>query len=631
MRISSYIPTVLALAAAALLSVAAAMMAVGTVERASEQQVSRVLRTDGQDWVNVSVDGLQVMLTGTADDEATRFRALSLAGSVVDAARVRDQMHVDPGEPIEPPRFSIEILRNDDGISLIGLVPGAMDRAAVAATISELAQGARVTDLLEAADYPVPSGWVQALSYSLEALAQLPRSKISVAADRVEITAISNSGDEKRRLQSALSRAKPDGIVLVLDISAPRPVVTPFTLRFLIDETGGRFDACTAHTENGRARILAAAAEAGLVGKASCTLGLGVPSPLWPDAVSAAIGALANLGGGSITFSDADVSLVALDTTQQALFDNVVGQLESDLPEVFSLQSVLPKPVKIDGTGEGDGPPEFVATYSPEGLVQLRGRISNERLRNAVEGFARARFGGAEVSGAMRIDPNLPNGWPPRVLTALQVLSLLNNGSVVVQPDFVSVKGSTGNADTKAEISRIMSAQLGQAENYSIEVLYREELDPLAGLPTPVECVSAINAILTARNLTFQPGSGDLDGEAFATIDRIAEVLSDCELVLMEIAGHTDSQGRETMNQRLSQQRAEAVLSALLARRVLTGNLTAKGYGETVAIADNSTEDGREANRRIEFTLIEHSGHAGDVAEGDETPQPETETGPDNE
>ncbi len=177
--------------------------------------------------------------------------------------------------------------------------------------------------------------------------------------------------------------------------------------------------------------------------------------------------------------------------------------------------------------------------------------------------------------------------------------------------------------------ARILSAQLGQAENFAIEVTYRAELDPVAGLPTPEECVNAINAILNARKLTFEPGSGDLDGEAFGTIDRIAEVLGDCQTVPMEIAGHTDSQGRETMNLQLSQQRADAVLNALLARRVLVGNLTAVGYGESEPIAENDTEEGRETNRRIEFTLIRLEEAAGDVldpeAEAD-APPPETET-----
>ncbi len=604
MRISSYLPAAAALTMAALLAITVAAFAAGQIERNAYRQVSRVLLADGQEWAEVRVDGLQVTLSGTAPDEATRFRALKLAGTIVDGTRVIDLMEVDPGEAVAPPRFSIEILRNDAGISLIGLVPGAMDREAVASSIAEMAGGAGVTDLLEAADYPVPKGWADALGYGLYALAELPRSKISVAADRVEITAISGSVAEKRRLEAELARRAPDTLSLVLDISAPRPVITPFTLRFLIDERGGRFDACSAHTEDGRAKILAAAAAAGLQGKAECTLGLGVPSPRWPDAVTAGIAAVAELGGGSVTFSDADVSLVALPTTDQSLFDRVVGELEAALPDVFSLDAVKPEPVVIDGTGEGSGTPEFIATKSPEGLLQLRGRVTDERLRNAVEGFARARFGGADVQGAMRLDEALPRGWAARVFAGLESLSLLSNGSLVVQPDFLVIRGATGIENARAEISRILSGQLGQAENFAIEVTYREALDPTAALPTPGECVDAIDAILAARKITFEPGSADIDSEALGTVDRIAEVLDDCSEVRMEIAGHTDSQGRETMNLGLSQRRAEAVLAALQARRVLTSNLFPKGYGEAVPIADNGTEEGREANRRIEFTLI---------------------------
>ena len=70
------------------------------------------------------------------------------------------------------------------------------------------------------------------------------------------------------------------------------------------------------------------------------------------------------------------------------------------------------------------------------------------------------------------------------------------------------------------------------------------------------------------------------------------------------MAGHTDSQGRAETNLNLSQARAEAVVNALLARRVLVASLVARGYGAENPIADNGTESGRLANRRITFTLI---------------------------
>ena len=73
----------------------------------------------------------------------------------------------------------------------------------------------------------------------------------------------------------------------------------------------------------------------------------------------------------------------------------------------------------------------------------------------------------------------------------------------------------------------------------------------------------------------------------------------------MEIGGHTDSQGGEGMNQQLSQSRANSVVNALIARRVLGVKFTAKGYGESEPIATNDTDDGREANRRIAFKLID--------------------------
>ena len=627
MRQSSLIATIAAFAIAATGAVSAAALMVGRIERTSQREIDTLFLEGGLDWASVSVDGLQVRLSGTAPDEATRFQALSLAGNVVDATRVIDGMEVTSPDPIQPPEFSIEILRNADGVSLIGLVPDAMDREAVSDLLQEIAGRAQVTDLLESADYPVPEGWGPAMTYSLEALARLPRSKISVSPGSVEITAISDSADQRRALQEALRAEVPDSVTLTLDISAPRPVITPFTLRFLMDEDGGRFDACSAHTEDGRARILAAAAAAGLQGTATCTLGLGVPSPRWPDAVTAGIDAVARLNGGTLSFSDADVSLTAPVGTDQTTFDTVVGELEAALPEVFSLDAVLPTPPENDGAGNdaGDIRPEFVATLSPEGLLQLRGRVNDARLREAVESFARARFSTAEVRGTMRTAEDLPMGWSGRVFSGLEALSNLTNGALVVQPENITVRGDTDNPDARAEIARILGDQLGASANITINVTYHEVEEPEETLPTPEECVDAINAILAARKITFAPGSADIDSAARVSIDRIAEVMEDCTAVPMEIGGHTDSQGREAMNLGLSQRRAEAVLEALMARRVLTANLTARGYGEEQPIADNGSEEGREENRRIEFTLRLREEDVAEATEDDETAEAETD------
>ena len=395
MRLKIAIPTIMTIALAGVLSYGAATVAAEKIEVRARSDISQALRAADLPWVRLDVDGLQVALSGSAPDEAGRFAALAAVGTVVDATRVLDQMNVTPDEDIETPEFSVEILRNLDGVSMIGLVPPRMDREGIAARISDFA-GVPVTDLLEVGDYPTPRSWDPAVDYAVEALKLLPRSKVSVSADRVAITGIVDSEQMRRQVENALTRAAPSGVTPVIDISAPRPVIAPFTVRFLIDEDGARFDACAADTDLAKGTILAAASKAGYTGPLHCQIGLGTPSLDWGPAVAAGIGALERIGAGSVTFSDTKVSLITPHTTLLPSFDREVGELEGALPEGFSLTAVRnPPPETEGGTPEEGLPeiPEFSATLSPEGEVQLRGRLPSARTRNVVESYAHARFG----------------------------------------------------------------------------------------------------------------------------------------------------------------------------------------------------------------------------------------------
>ena len=597
-----YIPHALALAIGAAGSAGAALWVKEAVETAALTDISLVLAQTGQDWAEVQVDGLQVTMSGIAPDEATRFAALSAAGSVVDASRIIDSMEVEAAAAIAPPEFAIEILKNDGELSVIGLVPTESDPTTILERARRIAGTAQITDLIESADFAPPPGWERALSFGLDTLDLLPRSKISISPGRVAIKAVAATPERKREIERALNRDVPKGIALSLEIAAPRPVIAPFTLRFVIDEGGARFDACSADTEAARNRILATAIAAGLQGDASCTLGLGVPSTQWGEAAALSIASLAAIGQGTVTLSNTTVSLIAAEGTDPQKFERETGELEGALPDVFSLNAVLPEPEEVEQ--RSTAAPEFTATRSPEGLVQLRGRLADDRSRSAIEAFAAAHFGVASLTPATRLDESMPPGWSMRVLTALEALALLNHGSAQVTETSVRVTGVSGREDARAEVARVLSSKLADGIEYEIDVSYSEALDPLAALPTPEECVRSINAVASANKITFAPGSSDIEPDALPTIDAIAELLRDCQTVQIEIGGHTDSQGRESMNQQLSQTRADAVLNAIMSRRVLTSNLTAKGYGESEPIADNGTEDGREANRRIEFKLI---------------------------
>ena len=634
MRLSSIFAIGAAFMVAAVLCLVVAQFSVTVIEDHSRQSVLEQLDNKGLTWAEVDADGLQVFLGGTAPTEATRFKALSTAGTVVDAARVIDQMLVEDSAVIAPPRFSVEILRNGSGISLIGLVPASTDREALLESIRKASGGDEVADLLDVADYQHPDTWELALDYAVRSLKSLQRTKISVDASRVEITAMTDSPEEKRATEIKLARSVPDDVRLSLSISAPRPVVTPYTLRFVYENDQGRFDACTADTDAARTTILAAAGKLGLKARPDCVIGLGVPSPKWAKAVELSIAALGDLGGGSVTFSDADISLNALQGTPQSMFDAVVGNLENTLPDVFALHSTLPAPVD-DSAPEV---PDFIATLSPEGQVQIRGRVGSEFMRDTVDSYAKARFSSDGVHTTARVAESLPEDWPLRVLAGLEALSYLSNGAVTITPDLVDVTGNTGRKDASTMIAGFLSDKLGDGDQFEINVNYKKTLDPVLGLPTPDECEALIAQVQVERKISFEPGSSNMDANGAAIMDDIAEILKKCGDIRMEIGGHTDSQGREGMNQQLSQERARAILDELRARRVLTSSINSKGYGESTPIADNKTEAGREANRRIEFRLIRPEpikdeqttleSLADPVEEGSQTPaetQPETE------
>lgn len=597
---------------AAVLSVVAAYFTALAVEDASEDGVLDALEAKNMDWVEVHAEGLNVFLTGIAPQESDRFIALSVAGTVVDAARVIDNMDVQASVALAPPKFSIEILRNDAGISLIGLVPEENNRQVILRSMTKIAGGAEnLSDFMEVAEHPVPSGWSQALGFAIESLEDLPRAKVSVESGQVTITAMADSPEEKVTLQSRIMRNAPSSVDVDLTISSPLPVITPFTLRATFEGENFEFDACSADTVQARDQILEAGRAAGMTGDADCTIGLGVPTPRWAEAAEVAIKAVKDLGGGSVTITDADISLISLPNMDAARFDRVVAETKKALPEVFTLHATLP--IIEDGEVQI---PEFSATLSPEGLVQLRGKLGSELSRTTIRSYAQARFGSDSIYDATRLTDTLPVGWANRVMAGLDALSELHNGSMTVTPDVVDVRGQSGRQDAGTRISQVLNTKLGESQLFALNIAYNDALNPLANLPTPEECLADIQATQSDSKILFESGSGTLDKTAGPILDQIAEILKACGGIRLQIQGHTDSQGRESMNQALSQNRAQSVLAALRERRVLTGNFEAVGFGESQPIADNETAEGREANRRIEFVILEEEEAEEETEEG---------------
>ena len=101
--------------------------------------------------------------------------------------------------------------------------------------------------------------------------------------------------------------------------------------------------------------------------------------------------------------------------------------------------------------------------------------------------------------------------------------------------------------------------------------------------------------------ITFDTGKATIRPESTGELNRITKIMKDDEAVKFEIQGHCDNTGSDALNDKLSQQRAEAIMAALTANGIAADRLTAVGKGSKEPIADNSTDEGRAKNRRVEF------------------------------
>ncbi len=108
------------------------------------------------------------------------------------------------------------------------------------------------------------------------------------------------------------------------------------------------------------------------------------------------------------------------------------------------------------------------------------------------------------------------------------------------------------------------------------------------------------------QTVFFDTNKATIKSVSFALLDDVALAMKDNPKISVEIQGHTDSQGNDNFNLKLSQQRAESVRTYLIKRGVGSDRMVAKGYGENVMIADNRTAEGRAQNRRVEFVITGH-------------------------
>ncbi|QDL94181.1 OmpA family protein (plasmid) [Paroceanicella profunda] len=602
------------------------------IEAETVAGLDRMLTAAGLHWATVTADGLEVTLGGDAPDAAARTAAREVAGRLVSAWRLRDATSLRPPAPDPDIAFRVEILRDEARVTLAGILPDDGSRArldAAIGTIGETAGGVDLDDSTQVMHAAPGAEWARSLDLAITALTGLGKAQIGLARCAVTISGVAASPEAAARLTQAL-RAAGGNCLSGLDIIAPRPLVSPYVFSLAAARTGGgdtdppapmHLEACTAQSrEEARAieQRLVALGVTGSSGEAPgpgapagaphCTEGLGAPSADWGAAVMSGLDAVAALGGGVLSFVDTDVVLDAPPEVDPDLFDAEVTKLRDALPAMFSLEAQI-------GTDDGEEegalslatlpPAEFRAKRDADGRVALSGPMPNEAGKLALYTFAVSLFGSEQVEDRMIVEPTLPDGWSGRVMAGLKALALLENGILVVEEADLSLAGRTLDPDGRAEARALLTPVTGADRTLRLTVSYDAEAAARASLPAPDTCLDEMRAALAAQQIIFAPASTQIDPESLPVVEALAATLKGCAPAVFEVGAYTDTSGSDELNLRLSRDRAQAVLEALVARGVPLDRLRAKGYGEADPIADNATEAGRALNRRIGLRILE--------------------------
>ena len=190
------------------------------------------------------------------------------------------------------------------------------------------------------------------------------------------------------------------------------------------------------------------------------------------------------------------------------------------------------------------------------------------------------------------------------------------NTEVVEKPQASKTEDLSDNLDEVKEIEKIEVKNpqkiLENSEN-TLESSKNEEIVEESEIIEPItnsientkKLQSMINEVLNENKIIFKRRSVKVTNASNIALKKVAQILKDNDFLNIEVAGHTDSRGKASLNKRLSQQRANSVRAILISLGINKNRLKAVGYGEKFPIAKDDKNGLSEINRRVEINIIE--------------------------
>ncbi|WP_284265161.1 OmpA family protein [Bradyrhizobium iriomotense] len=414
----------------------------------------------------------------------------------------------------------------------------------------------------------------------------LDKTRIAVAGRDVSFAAEAFSEEGRRDAVTAVETVP--GVRLVDDLTRLVPEAKPFVWNAERDVVRVTLSG-SAPLPGVKGRLVEVARKdlGGIEVADQMGLARGAP-PRFENAAMLLLDQVGKLKDGKITVSDTSVSLSGM--ARELGGREAIAAALKNLPEGFSV-----------ATNDIKAPPYIFQAYKDPvaATVTLTGYVPDNTIHAAIATAAGRKFFGEKVVDNLKASIGAPASFGNSVVAALGALSRLSTGTLVVTDREVKLSGDALYEGAAADIRAGLGKDFPKTWQYKPEITVKPAAGPVDG----TVCQQLFSELLTKGRIRFEPKRANIDPDSAGLLDHLIETALRCPNAMIEVAGHTDSDGEDSFNQALSEKRAQAVIDYLVKAGLPSDRFTAVGYGSTQPVAGNDTDEGKAQNRRIEFLV----------------------------
>lgn len=479
---------------------------------------------------------------------------------------------------------------NGSEVTLSGFVPSEEARIGVRQFVARVFPKASIADK---SDFGIgaPEDWDGAVFVALKQLAELKAGFADIKGSEFTFSGTAANEERANAVRRTIKADVPQNFKVRESVRYMRPDTSVSGYTMAISHDGARVQV-SGQVPSGAARTaLVDAIRARFPNlRVTDTLKVAPGAPEgWQQCIIAGLAPLPRLTSGKTVLVDNTLKVTG-QTSDYGVSKSVPQEVVQAAGQACTAET------DIAFTGELKNTLAWRAVRDSRGGVSLEGEVPDDTSRGKLIAAAQRLFRNARVTDKMHISPAPEKPWLDVALNSLDQLALLESGEVSMTGGDLLIKGFAESQDAAREVRENFGRDLPQGfkARDSIEIMTEPQREASA-------CQEMMRDASARGVIEFSRASADLTQESAQTLNELAEIAGECPSAKIDIEGHTDSEGTDERNQRLSDRRANAVADYLAGRGVARSRMTTVGYGAKQPIADNNTEEGRARNRRIEF------------------------------